>query len=107
KGMMEIQWVSGLLFSSTLFNDGYVPNTNYWQNNLRWGWVLNNPGQKESFFRGNFEALLEISHSMIYKGPGDYFAGITALIRYNFVPPGSKWIPYIQVGAGIVHTDAH
>jgi Na+-driven multidrug efflux pump len=26
------------------------------------------------------------------------------LIRYNFVPPDSKWIPYIQAGVGMVYT---
>lgn len=106
KGGMDIQLVSGSLFSSKIFASG-VPATNSWQNNLRLGWILNNTSPKELFLRGNFEALLEISHSLIYQGPGTYYGGITALIRYNFVPPDSKWMPYIQAGVGIVHTNAY
>jgi hypothetical protein len=111
KGQMDIQLVSGLLFSTEKLKNNpspkTAPDTHYWQNNLRLGWILNNAGQKESFFRGNFEAMLEISYSVIYKGPGTYLAGGTALIRYNFVPPGSKWIPYVQAGVGVVHTNAY
>ena len=51
--------------------------------------------------------MIEVSHALIYQGPGSYWAGITALIRYNFIPPDSKWIPYVQAGVGVVRTDAH
>lgn len=106
KGTLDMQWVSGPLFSSTVFAHG-TPTTNSWQNSIRLGWILNNPMPKPSLLRGNFEALLEISHALIYQGPGTFWAGITALIRYNFVPPNSKWIPYVQAGAGVVYTDAY
>jgi hypothetical protein len=106
KGQMEIQLVSGPLFSTKMLGPE-TPTTDFWQNAIRLGWILNNVGQKESFLRGNIEAMLEVSHSVIYKGPGTYWAGITALIRYNFLPPDSKWIPYIQGGSGIVYTNAY
>lgn len=106
KGKMDIQLVSGPLFSSKIFANG-TSRTNSWQNSIRLGWILNNPTQKELFLRGNFEAMMEISHALIYQGPGTYWGGITALIRYNFVPPASKWIPYIQAGVGMVYTNAY
>jgi hypothetical protein len=106
KGKLDIQLVSGPLFSTKLFTNG-SPTTNSWQNSIRLGWILNNPGGKPSLLRGNLEAMLEISQALIYQGPGSYWAGITALLRYNFVPANSRWVPYVQAGAGIVYTDAY
>jgi len=51
--------------------------------------------------------MVEFSHALIYQGPGTYWAGITGLIRYNFLPRDSKWTPYIQAGAGLVLNDAY
>jgi lipid A 3-O-deacylase len=106
KGQMDIQLVSGPLFSSKILGNG-TPTTNSWQNGVRLGWILNNPTPKQFLLRGNLEAMIEVSHAFIHQGPGSYWAGITALIRYNFMPPDSKWIPYVQAGTGVVHTDAH
>ena len=106
KGMMDIQLVSGPLFSSRILANG-TPTTNSWQNGIRLGWILNNPTPKEFLLRGNIEAMIEGSHALVYQGPGTYWAGITALIRYNFVPPDSEWIPYIQAGVGVVHINAY
>lgn len=106
KGKVEIQWVSGPLFSSAIFGSG-TPTTNAWQNGIRLGWILNNPRQEVSLLRGSFEALIQVSQASIYQGPGSYWAGLAALIRYNFAAPGSKWIPYIQAGAGLVLNDAY
>jgi len=51
--------------------------------------------------------MIEVPYALIYQGPGSYWVGITGLLRYNFVPLDSKWIPYVQVGAGVVHTNAY
>jgi lipid A 3-O-deacylase len=105
---VSLQLVSGVLFSPFLV--GIFPDTkvrNYAQTNLRLGWMLSSPSQKRSIFRGNFEALFALSSSLIYKGSGNYFTGITALVRYNFVQPGSRIIPYLQAWAGVVYTDAY
>jgi lipid A 3-O-deacylase len=104
--MLDIQLASGPLFSSQIFGNR-TPTTNAWQSNLRLGWILNKPAAKPSLLRGNFEAILDLSYALINQGPGNYWAGIAALIRYNFIPPNSRWIPYVQVGAGIVNTDAY
>jgi hypothetical protein len=103
---LSLQVLSGAHFSPV----GIGPETrdfDYWQTNLRLGWMLNNPYQTQSFLRGNFEALFEVNNALIYKGFGNYIGGITGLIRYNFLPPDSKLVAYIQGGIGVVYTDAY
>ena len=103
---MSLQLVSGAIFSPTIFASR-TPVMNYAQTNLRLGWMINGPGRVGFLPRGNFEAILEMSNSIIYKGPGNYMGGLTALIRYNIVPKGSRFVPYIQIGGGVVYTDAY
>ena len=103
---ISIQLVSGAIFSPTIFASR-TPVMNYAQTNLRLGWMVNGPGRVGFLPRGNLEAILELTNSIIYKGPGNYMGGLTALIRYNIVPKGSRFVPYIQVGAGVVYTDAY
>jgi hypothetical protein len=102
---ITVQAVSGALFSPI----GVGPDTptfNYSQTNLRLGWMLNSPGEDHPL-RGNFEAIVELSVSGIFNGFGNIIIGPSALIRYNFVQPDWKVVPYIQGGAGIVYTDAY
>jgi hypothetical protein len=102
---ITFQVVSGALFSPIGVGPDH-PTFNYAQTNLRLGWMLNTPGQDHPL-RGNFEAIIELSTSGIFNGFGDIIIGPTALVRYNFVQPGWKVVPYIQGGAGIVYTDAY
>lgn len=102
---ISVQVTTGALFSTNSVGPD-VPTYNYSQTNLRLGWMLNTPSE-EGFFSGNVEAVLELSGSFLFEGSGDVFIGPTALLRYNFVQPGWKVIPYIQGGAGIVYTDAY
>lgn len=55
--------------------------------------------------RGSFEVAAEAFGNAIYEGPGSYIAGVTVWLRYNFVPRGWRFIPYIQGGAGLLSTD--
>jgi outer membrane protein W len=104
KGRWSLQLISGSLFSSQINN---TPVMDYWQTNLRFGYGLNQPTPAKSILRGNFEAILGLSLSEIYIGPGSYVVGLTALLRYNFVQPGSRLIPYFQAGSGLAYTDAY
>ncbi len=106
QGKISFQLVSGALFSLTGLPED-SPVFNYAQTNLRLGWMLYTPRPQEGLLRGNWEALIEISNSIIFKGFGNYIGGVTGLLRYNFVQPDWKVIPYIQGGAGIVYNDAY
>jgi lipid A 3-O-deacylase len=102
---ISLQLVSGALLSSNSVGPD-APVFNYAMTNLRLGWMLNTPSENCAL-SGNFEAILELSASGIFDGFGDVIIGPTALVRYNFVQPGWKIVPYIQGGAGIVYTDAY
>jgi len=102
---ISLQLVSGALFSTNSVGPD-VPTYNYSQTNLRLGWMLNTPSG-DGFFSGNVEAIAELSGSFLFEGSGNLFIGPTALLRYNFVQPGWKVIPYVQGGIGIVYTDAY
>lgn len=106
KGRISLQLVSGALFSLRGFPVD-SPALSYAQTNLRLGWMLGTPGTDRSVLRGNWEGLVELSNSIIFKGPGNYIGGITGLLRYNFVQPDLDLIPYIQGGVGIVYNDVY
>jgi hypothetical protein len=60
------------------------------------------------FYRGNLEVLLEGFGSAIYESHsagGNYIAGASLYLRYNFVPKGWKLIPYLEGGAGLTSMD--
>jgi len=102
KDKFSFQVVLGGLSSSVYKIGPENPDIRYIQTNLRIGWVLDKP----TFPRGNLEALVEVSGSNIYKGPGNYLIGVASFLRYNGVQPG-KLIPYTQIGLGFVYTDIH
>ena len=95
KGRMSLQLVSGVLNSLTKLPKG-SPVFGYAQTNLRFGWMIHSPSQTNSFWRGNWEVIGEVTNSFIYKGFGNYIGGITGLLRYNFVVSfKSVYIPRI------------
>ena len=107
KGRISLQCMAGVLFAHRYFLHTHRQDMDVVQSHLRFGWMLSTPSEREWILRGNFEALFEATYARITAGFGNYMYGVTALIRYNFVPPGARLVPYFQVGAGVVHTDAH
>ena len=79
---------------------------NYQIEDLRLGWMYDSP-RHPGIFRGNNEFLLEVFAGPVTKGPGSFIAGGSPLWRYNFVQPGAKLIPYVQLGAGALDNDSH
>ena len=107
KGRVTLQVMSGALFAPTELAERHYPVFDYAKTDLRISRMLTDPKDTDSLLRGNLEVLLEITNSIIYKGPGNYIGGLAALGRYNLVQPGWKFVPYVQAGAGIVYTDAY
>ena len=107
KGRISLQFMAGVLYAHRYFLHTHRQDIRYVQTNLRFGWMLNTPSEKEWILRGNFEALFEATYSKITEGFGNHMYGVTALIRYNFVRPDAKVVTYFQMGAGIIHTDAY
>ena len=73
---------------------------------VRLGWMLTDV-HGDGCFRGNWEFLTEFSGGGIVEGPGDVLLNLTLLLRYNFVKPDSKCVPYFQLGGGGTYSDAH
>lgn len=105
KGNKEFQAGLGMYFS---LNSGGEkrPTLNDLDLNLRLGWMLTSPAG-DGAFRGNFELLGELFGAAVVEGPGDVILGGTVLLRYNFVQPDSKFVPYFQIGVGGVYNDIY
>ncbi|MFQ3670932.1 MAG: acyloxyacyl hydrolase [Verrucomicrobiia bacterium] len=103
---INVSLMTGPLFSHVGLGPSH-PHFNYQMTNLRLGWMLNTPSDDAGWLRGNFEAIGELSASGVFSGFGSVVIGPTFLVRYNFVQPGWKFVPYVQVGAGFVYTDAY
>ncbi len=84
-----------------------TPDFEYTQTILRLGWMLNNPGPSRFLPEGNWELMFELCRSIVTEGPGNDMEGFSALLRYNFVSPGRRLIPFIQGGVGILFNDVY
>jgi Lipid A 3-O-deacylase (PagL) len=103
RGAKEFQNVSGaFFFFDTTQNNR--PAIDFALDSLRLGVMLNDPWRAGPF-SGNFEVLGEIFGGEIFNGPGDVMAGATLIVRYNFVQPRARLVPYLQIGAGGVYTN--
>lgn len=70
----------------------------------RWGIGISDPMGGDAWYRGNFELLME-GAILIQTEPRDGFgAGLTAMVRYNFLPEG-RFIPFVEGGAGLLGID--
>jgi lipid A 3-O-deacylase len=103
KGSKEFQNVAGAFyFFDRGDNDG--PSIDLAVDSIRLGKMLSNP-HGSGFFAGNYELLGEVFGGSIFQGPGSVELGATLIIRYNFIQPRSRVIPYMQIGGGGIYTD--
>jgi lipid A 3-O-deacylase len=103
KGEREFQLSVGALTS--LFNYGaYRPKITDLDASLRLGWMLYTP-EGNGFFRGNYEFLIEAEGALDVQGPKRGSSGANLILRYNFVRPESRWVPYVQLQGGGEYTD--
>lgn len=59
-----------------------------------------------SFWRGNTEFTLGGTYTSIAKGPESYYGAFLIGLRYNFVQPDWKLVPYTDVHGGFGWTNA-
>jgi lipid A 3-O-deacylase len=71
----------------------------------RWGVGITDPLGGSSWYRGNFELLLEGTFLYIFEPKSGRAGGIAPVLRYNFLT-GSRFIPFLQAGAGVIALDA-
>jgi lipid A 3-O-deacylase len=71
----------------------------------RWGVGISDPVGGRSWYRGNFELLLEGTFLYIFEPKRGIAGGIAPTLRYNFLT-GSRIIPFLQAGIGFIALDA-
>ncbi len=103
KGKMELQSSTGAYWS---VDPGGRPTLNYYSSSYRLGWMLSTP-EGDGCLRGNCEFLIQIFYGSVFDGPGNALGGAGFLFRYNFVQPESRWVPYLQVGGGVLYNDIY
>jgi hypothetical protein len=99
----SIQVLMGAYFSGPLGPP--IPSFNYVPLTVRHGWNLGNPFGRIG--PGNWEFLADVTGAAITSSYGNWFAGSSLYLRYNWADPGSPLIPYLQGGAGAVVNDAY
>jgi lipid A 3-O-deacylase len=106
KGQTEVEMLGGY-FHSPINTGGHRPEFDYAGGDLRYGIVLSPIlFDNSAFLRGDFEFLVDGFGDGVTKGAGNYLTGGSLLFRYNYFHPGSRFIPYIQLGGGGLHSDA-
>lgn len=58
------------------------------------------------FLRGSLESSVTIVGTTIVNGPEDYFAGVALGFRYDFVQPGARLVPFLELRGGPGVTDS-
>jgi hypothetical protein len=105
KGAHEFELDVGAFGSPWAEGDAKRPDMAFAIGELRSGWMLTDP-RGDGFLRGNWEFLLTAFGGGVFDGPGDVLIGAEMLLRYNFVQPGARLVPFIHAGGGGVYSDA-
>ena len=93
----------------TAFQFGIIGNPNNYEIGTqfltaRWRWgVIDN----DSWLRGYNQVYFSLIGEAILEGPENHYFGINVGLRYNFVQPGWRIIPYISGGVGLGILDSH
>ena len=61
----------------------------------------------EGFFRGYNQFYATAMAEPIFRGPENHYFGVSVGLRYNFLHPESRFMPYISGGVGLGWIDSH
>lgn len=71
---------------------------------LQMGWMVSGVVGKDRFYRGNWELIVELLGGWQFEPRDAFVTSLTPMLRYNFAT-GSRWVPFIEAGAGVLVTD--
>jgi len=108
KGGHEIDFTVGYLHSPVFAKKNRL-TLDYAQSDVSFGWMLTSPAPLfgRDCLRGNWEALGNLFGVGVVKGPSGFMAGGRVLLRYNFVQPQARWVPFWQIGVGALGNDIY
>jgi hypothetical protein len=105
RGNVELEFLGGGE-SSSLYPGARRPKITFLEGDVRVGVIVSH-AIGCSFYRGNFEILLDGFGAGITDGPGSWLAGGRVFGRYNFIQPGARVVPYLQVNGGALGNDIY
>jgi lipid A 3-O-deacylase len=98
----EIALESGYLLGVFGNPNSYEIGPEFLDARIRWGVV-----QKDGWTRGYNQFTITAMAEPIFRGIENHYFGVNFGARYNFVQPGSRFIPYISGGLGMGGIDSH
>lgn len=104
RGTVEVEIGAGAFGSIGTKGTPTRPDVGYALGQVRLGLMLSDV-MGSGCFRGNVEGLLGAYGAGIFSGPGDDIFGAEFMLRWNFVQPNWKIVPFFQVGGGGAYSD--
>ncbi|PYL08020.1 MAG: hypothetical protein DME33_08510 [Verrucomicrobia bacterium] len=98
----ELALESGYLFGAINPPADYQIGTEFLTARVRWGVV-----QRNVWFRGYNQFYVSAIAEPIFRGIENHYFGFNLGMRYNFVRPGSRLVPYVSGGVGAGWIDSH
>lgn len=99
---LEIAAETAYLWGSLANPNSYEVGAQFITARLRWGTI-----ERDSWLRGYNQIYFLAMAQPFFRGPENYYFGISAGMRYNFVQPGWKLVPYVSGGVGLGWIDSH
>jgi opacity protein-like surface antigen len=98
----ELALESGYLFGAINPPQDYQIGAEFLTARVRWGVV-----QRDMWFRGYHQFYVSAIAEPIFRGIENHYFGFNLGMRYNFVRPGSRLVPYVSGGVGAGWIDSH
>jgi len=98
----ELAVESGYLFGAINPPQDYQIGAEFLTARIRWGVV-----QRDVWFRGYNQFYVSAIAEPIFRGIENHYFGLNLGMRYNFVRPGSRLVPYVSGGLGLGWIDSH
>jgi lipid A 3-O-deacylase len=92
---------SGFLFGAINPPQSYEIGAEFLTARIRWGVV------HDTWLRGYNQFYVSAMAEPIFRGIENHYFGFNLGMRYNFVRPGSRFVPYISGGVGAGWIDSH
>jgi hypothetical protein len=89
---LEISAETSYLWGSLANPNSYEVGAQFITARLRWGTI-----DSDSWLRGYQQVYFLAMAQPFFRGPENYYFGVSAGMRYNFVQPGARLVPYISV----------
>ncbi|HEY2143519.1 MAG TPA: acyloxyacyl hydrolase [Candidatus Udaeobacter sp.] len=98
----EFALESGYLFGAINPPAGYQILTEFLTARIRWGAI-----RSDNWLRGYNQFYFSAMAEPILQGIENHYFGFNLGMRYNFVRPGSRLVPYFSGGVGAGWIDSH